>query len=250
MQTFGSTERGLVRKTNQDSYVIATNEVSDLFVVVCDGIGGGKSGDVASQIAVKYFSEVFSNNKGFKSEDDVLDWLRYHVRKANDKIFSLSTTKKEYNGMGTTLVALLSCSVGKYIINIGDSRAYCVFRNGKFKQLTEDHTMVQELINSKQITEEEARTHSNRNFITNALGVWNKVKADVYPIKEKVDLFLICSDGLHGYVEKAEIEKVLLDKHLTTQNKQQKLMSLALTAGGYDNITIVLVDTLEGEQYE
>lgn len=250
MQTFGSTEKGLVRKTNQDSYVIATNEVGDLFVVVCDGIGGGKSGDVASELAVKFFSEAFSINKGFNSEEEVLDWLRYHVRKANDQIFSLSTTRKDYNGMGTTFVALLSCNIGKYVINIGDSRAYAVFTDGRFKQITEDHTMVQELINTKQISEEEALKHSNRNYITNALGVWDKVKADVYPIKDKVDLFLICSDGLHGYVDKSIIEKVLLDKNLTTQNKQQKLMSLALAVGGYDNITIVIVKTGEEDEHE
>ena len=102
MKCFGATDTGLVRANNQDSYVIASNEVGDVFALVCDGIGGGNSGDVASQTAIQYFSEVFSANKGFKDEEEALTWLRYQIRKANDTVFTLSTTRREYQGMGTT----------------------------------------------------------------------------------------------------------------------------------------------------
>ena len=122
MKTYGSTDKGLVRKTNQDSYVIAANECGDLFCVVCDGIGGSKGGDVASSTAVRYFSMAFSETKGFSNEKELFAWLKQHIRKANDEIFTLSTTRVEYRGMGTTMVALLLTKAGNYVINIGYER--------------------------------------------------------------------------------------------------------------------------------
>lgn len=247
MKTYGSTDKGLVRKTNQDSYVIASNECGDLFCVVCDGIGGSKGGDVASSTAVRYFSTAFSENRGFMNEMDLLSWLKVHIRKANDEIFSLSTTKREYHGMGTTMVALLITSIGKYVINIGDSRCYALYENGRFEQLTEDHTLVQEMLKKHEITKEQAKNHSHRHYITNALGVWNDARYDVMHITEAVDTFLLCSDGLHGYVEEAVIEKVMKETQLDAKKKQHRLMDLSLLAGGLDNITILLIQMEEGE---
>ena len=247
MKTYGSTDKGLVRKTNQDSYVIAANECGDLFCVVCDGIGGSKGGDVASSCAVRYFSTAFSENRGFSSEAELLAWLKHHIRKANDEIFSLSTTKREYHGMGTTMVALMITKVGRYVINIGDSRCYALFENGRFEQLSEDHTLVQEMLKKHEITPEEAKNHVRRHYITNALGVWDEARYDVVRIHEAVDLFLLCSDGLHGYVEDNVIEKVLRDARLDAKKKQQRLMDLALMAGGLDNITILLIKMEEDE---
>ncbi len=247
MKTYGSTDKGLVRKTNQDSYVIAANECGDLFCMVCDGIGGSKGGDVASSTAVRYFSQVFSENQGFKNEHDLLKWLKIHIRKANDEIFTLSTTRREYHGMGTTMVALLLSKIGNYVINIGDSRCYALFESGQFIQLSEDHTLVQEMLNNHEITPEEAKNHVRKHYITNALGVWNEAKYDVMHIREAVDYFLLCSDGLHGYVEDAVIEKVLRDTRLDAKKKQQRLMDLALLAGGLDNITVLLIRMEEAE---
>jgi protein phosphatase len=247
MKTYGSTDKGLVRKTNQDSYVIAANECGDLFCVVCDGIGGSKGGDVASSTAVRYFSMAFSETKGFSNEKELFAWLKQHIRKANDEIFTLSTTRVEYRGMGTTMVALLLTKAGNYVINIGDSRCYALFENGLFKQLTVDHTMVQEMLNKHEITEEEAKNHVRRHYITNALGVWNEARFDVFKVKDSVDYFLLCSDGLHGYVEDSVIEKVLKDARLDAKKKQQRLMDLSLLAGGLDNITVLLIKMEESE---
>ncbi|MBP3399530.1 MAG: Stp1/IreP family PP2C-type Ser/Thr phosphatase [Erysipelotrichaceae bacterium] len=247
MKTYGSTDKGLVRKTNQDSYVIAANESGDLFCVVCDGIGGSKGGDVASSCAVRYFSTAFSENRGFLNEADLLSWLKVHIRKANDEIFTLSTTKREYQGMGTTMVALMLTSIGNYVINIGDSRCYALFENGRFVQLSEDHTLVQEMLKKKEITEEEAKNHVRRHYITNALGVWNEARYDVLHVTDAVDYFLLCSDGLHGYVEDNVIEKVLKDSRLDAKKKQHRLMELSLLAGGLDNITILLIKMEENE---
>ncbi len=245
MKTYGSTDKGLVRTTNQDSYVIASNECGDLFCVVCDGIGGSKGGDVASSTAVRYFSTAFSENRGFASEAELLKWLKTNIRKANDEIFTLSTTRRQYHGMGTTMVALMLTGIGNYVVNIGDSRCYALFENSQFAQLSEDHTLVQEMLNKHEITQEQAKNHVRKHYITNALGVWNEAKFDVMHIKDKVDLFLLCSDGLHGYVEDAVIEKVLKDTRLDAKKKQQRLMDLALLAGGMDNITILLIQMEE-----
>ncbi len=229
MKCFGATDTGLVRANNQDSYVIASNEVGDVFTLVCDGIGGGNSGDVASQTAIQYFSEVFSANKGFKDEEEALTWLRYQIRKANDTVFSLSTTRREYQGMGTTLVGVLLIPQGSYVINVGDSRAYASFQDGSFRCLTQDHTLVQDMVNHGELSEEEMMNHPTRN-------------------DDPADTFLLCSDGLHGYVPDSVIAKVMLDSRQTLQAKSKQLMNLALLQGGYDNITIILIQKEAGDK--
>ena len=248
MKCFGATDTGLVRACNQDSYVIASNEVGDVFALVCDGIGGGNSGDVASQTAIQYFSEVFSANQGFKDEEEALTWLRYQVRKANDTVFTLSTTRKDYQGMGTTLVGVLLIPQGSYVINIGDSRAYASFQDGSFRCLTQDHTLVQELVNHGELSEEEMMNHPKRNMLTNALGIWSNIRIDLTRIDDPVDTFLLCSDGLHGYVPDSVIAKVMLDSRQTLQGKSKQLMNLALLQGGYDNITIILIQKEAGDK--
>lgn len=247
MRYYGVTDKGLVRKTNQDNYVIASNEIGDVFAVVCDGIGGGRAGDVASKLAIDYFSEVFSENKGFKDKEDVIMWIRYHMKKANDVIFSKSTTSSILKGMGTTFVGVLLCKVGKFIVNIGDSRVYSVTENSFFKPLTTDHTLVQDLIQAGEITAQEAEFHPKKNVLTNALGVWDNIRIDIDECKEKVKSFLICSDGLYGYIGHEVIEKIMLSNELGTTLKVRKLLNTALRAGGFDNITIILIELEAGD---
>lgn len=250
MKCYGATDIGLVRSTNQDSYVIASNETGDVFAIVCDGIGGGNSGDVASQTAIQYFSEVFSVTKGFKDEEEALTWVRFQIRKANDTIFALASTKKEYQGMGTTMVGVLILPFGQYIINIGDSRAYGYFMDHSFHCLTQDHTLVRDMLNHGELTEEEAVNHPKRNMLTNALGIWGNVRIDLTRIDDPVDTFLLCSDGLHGYVSMEILQQVILDTSLTLQAKSKKLMNLALLQGGYDNITLVMIQQEAGDSRE
>lgn len=247
MKCFGATDIGLVRSSNQDSYVIASNEAGDVFALVCDGIGGGNSGDVASQTAIQYFSEVFSTNKGFKDEEEALTWMRFHIRKANDAIFTLAATKKEYQGMGTTMVGVLLIPEGRYVINIGDSRVYATFSDGSFRCLTQDHTLVQELVNHGELKPEEIASHPKRNMLTNALGIWDNVRIDLLRVEDVVDTFLLCSDGLHGYVPEPILSRIMQDPRLTLQGKSKQLMNIALLQGGYDNITIILIQTEEGD---
>lgn len=244
MRYYGITDKGLIRETNQDNYVIASNVVGDVFALVCDGIGGGRGGDVASKIAVDYFSEVFSQNEGFLNQEDIIQWVKKHVSIANDEIFTQSTKTKELTGMGTTLVGVLLTKVGRVIVNMGDSRVYSVI-NHDLKRITTDHTLVQDLLQSGEITYQEAENHPKKNILTNALGVWDTTRVDVFETQDSAESFLICSDGLYGYVEHEEIKKVMFNEKLTTGRKVKELMKLALNVGGYDNITIILME-LEG----
>ena len=247
METYGYTDRGLVRRNNQDSYIIAYNEANDLLSVVCDGIGGGKSGDVASDFVVRYFSEHFSQNKGFATKDDLVLWIQTNLKMVNNQLFAYSTTKKEYYGMGTTFVALFVTSVGDFIVNIGDSRAYAMFVNGTFKQISEDHSYVQELLNQNQITLQMAKVHEKRHHITNALGVFDAIKIDIFNVVDEVQFFLLCSDGLHGYVEHSDILNIVSDQELSIKQKHRTLINKCFENGAYDNITIVLIEMKGGK---
>ncbi len=242
MQYSGVTDIGRMRQTNQDSYTIASNEKGDVLAMVCDGIGGGKAGDIASTMVVNTLSEIFSQHSGFIDDRDVLEWIHITIQRVNEKVFSFSTTSNSYRGMGTTLVAILFCSIGKYIINIGDSRAYALYQHGEFRQLTVDHSLVNELINTGQITRQEALVHPQKNVLTNAIGIWATVKADVERFRENVKTFLLCSDGLHGYVNQMTIETIIKNNELSVIEKVRKLLQEALASGGYDNITIIVIE--------
>lgn len=142
--------------------------------------------------------------------------------------------------MGTTLTGLFVGKCGTLSINIGDSRVYGL-KDKQLSVLTIDHTWVMDMVKAGQLTIQQALAHPKRNVITNALGVWSSVRMDLEVLDTPYDLFLICSDGLYGYVNHQCIEDVINDD-LTTQSKLRQLLALALKAGGYDNISIILID--------
>ncbi len=250
MKCYGITDRGILRKTNQDSYVIAYNEVGDVFAMVCDGIGGGNGGDVASHLAIRHFSEAFSMNQGFEHFEEVQYWVRKEITKCNRRIYETGKLTEALKGMGTTLSGVLICKCGRFIINIGDSRVYGYSQDGSFKQLTTDHTLVQDMIMHGELSVDEAENYPKKNVLTNALGVWSTVKCDIEMHNEPLLGFLICSDGLHGYVEEDVIAKIVLDEESAPCLRVRKLLQVALEAGGYDNVTAILID-LEGDsRYE
>lgn len=245
MKYYGITDKGLIRKNNQDSYVIATNEVGDVFAIVADGIGGNLGGDIASRMAVAHFSKVFSENAGFSTAEEVRAWISANISEANRQIYLYGKNHAELKGMGTTFVGVMFTKVGKFIVNIGDSRAYGWFTDGTLKLLTRDHNLVNDLILHGELTPEQAKTYPHRNVLTNALGVWEAVRSDIDQHCEPIDAILLCSDGLHGYVSGFQIASVLNEKTGDPVLRAKKLMKCALEAGGYDNITVVLID-LEG----
>ncbi|MBR3312280.1 MAG: Stp1/IreP family PP2C-type Ser/Thr phosphatase [Solobacterium sp.] len=248
MKYYGITNRGLVRKNNQDSYVIATNEVSDVFAIVCDGIGGNSGGDIASRMAVAYFSKAFSENKGFTDIESAKTWIRRCVSASNTEIFEYGKSHPKLKGMGTTLCGVMITRLGKFVVNIGDSRAYGCWSDGRFRQLTVDHTLVNDMLLHGELTREEAENFPRKNVLTNALGVWESVRCDIDVHEEDLRGMLLCSDGLHGYVKENEIRKILFGELTDPNLRCRKLMKAALDAGGFDNITVVLIDW-EGDLY-
>ena len=239
MRYAGITDTGLVRKNNQDAYINLTNTNGDLLVLVCDGVGGNKAGEVAAAEVVAHFVEVFPPTAAFKNDKEVCTWLQYHLQLANKHIYDMGNSHQEYEGMGTTVTGLLFSSQGIWSLNVGDSRCYGV-KDGKLIQLTQDDSLVAEMVRLGEITYEESLTHPKRHYVTKAIGIWESVESRVVPAEE-MDQYLVCSDGLYGYVSDEEMLQVILSEE-TLSEKVIALRDAALQKGGYDNITLVLLD--------
>ena len=151
--------------------------------------------------------------------------------------------------MGTTLSGVLMAKACTLVINIGDSRVYSLDEEGCLRQLTVDHSLVQDMIMHGEITPKEARTYPKKNVLTNALGVWESVRCDIDTHPEPMKAILICSDGLHGYVPEDTIRKIIVTEAISTQLKARGLVQAALAAGGYDNVTVILIEP-EGDEGE
>lgn len=244
MKSFGLSDIGLSRQVNEDSFLITENPNGDLLVAVCDGIGGSAAGEVASNLAVTLLGDQFQEAEPFKKDYEVDEWLRLALNRANDQIFAKSMWSKKNRGMGTTAVGAVITSIGTYIFNVGDSRLYALYEDGLI-QMSEDHSVIQSLINQQEITPEEAIHHKKRNTLTNALGVWRVFRIDVNKIKSDYRMLLICSDGLSGYVDDGKIESIL-SLRAPLEEKTQILIDLANKAGGHDNCTVILVDRNDG----
>ena len=244
MKSFGLSDIGLSRQVNEDSFLITENPNGDLLVAVCDGIGGSAAGEVASNLAVTLLGDQFQEAEPFKKDYEVDEWLRLALNRANDQIFAKSMWSKKNRGMGTTAVGAVITSIGTYIFNVGDSRLYALYEDGLI-QMSEDHSVIQSLINKQKITPEEAIHHKKRNTLTNALGVWRVFRIDVNKIKSDYRMLLICSDGLSGYVDDGKIESIL-SLRAPLEEKTQILIDLANKAGGHDNCTVILVDRNDG----
>jgi protein phosphatase len=238
MKIAAITNIGYVRAKNQDAYSVVKNSSDDVLIIVCDGIGGNKAGEVASVETIKHFERAFQQQK-FSRKEQVPVFLLNEISEVNKYILELAVTHKEYEGMGTTVTGILYTHYGDYIFNVGDSRTYGVL-NGEMKQLSEDDSLVAEMVRAGEITYEESLTHPKRHYLTKAIGVWDALAGYVKEIG-KMDYYLCCSDGLHGYVGEEAIAKTILSDQ-TLQQKTDALCGLALAAGGYDNITIVLIE--------
>ena len=231
---------GLLREKNQDSYLAISNKYGDFLAIVADGIGGGKAGEVASGEVVKYFNEEFIESGPFDSIDNVIDYLQYHLNKVNSLVYYMSITDDNFTGMGTTITGVLITSVGVVSINCGDSRVYG-FADNKIFKLTNDHTLVNQMIEKGQITYEESLNHPKRHYLVKAIGIFDNVASDVHKVKD-MDYYLVCSDGLHGYVSDDEITSIVTKNNLSIDEKVNELKDIALLKGGYDNITVVLIE--------
>ena len=239
MESYGLTDIGLYREKNEDSFLTVKNDYGDLLVLICDGIGGANAGEIASGELVRYFNEVFKISGPFSDLLMVKEYIIHHMAIANRKIFELSKEFKEYDGMGTTVTGLIISNHGVLSINVGDSRVYG-FADKRLFKLTVDHTVVNELLLSGQITYEESINHPKKHHLVRAMGIWDSVDVDVHKVRE-LDYYLACSDGLHAYVTADDLIEIIYKEGLSVQEKANKLIDLALLKGGYDNITLVLV---------
>lgn len=238
------TDTGKVRQNNEDNGEILTNSNGIYLAIVADGMGGHNAGDIASEMAVNVLREYWE--KSFQSE--ALDasiaekWLRDTIANVNIRLHQHSKTDSNLEGMGTTLVAAICTNEFITIANIGDSRGYLLNENG-FQQLTEDHTLVNALVKTGQISKEDAQHHPRKNWILKALGTELSVEVDIKTILvDSGDCLLLCSDGLYDKLTDSEMNEMLCKDDLTMEEKAQAMINLANENGGEDNITIVLLD--------
>ena len=241
MQSWGLSDQGCVRKQNQDAYHIENLDRNTQLCIVCDGMGGAKSGNIASSLAVDVFvQEVKRSWTAGMKQSEIEQMLRSAVKLANFTVYDQSMQFEDFDGMGTTLVAVLVRGRRASVVNVGDSRAYLVDQNG-IRQLTKDHSLVQMMVERGELTPEMARTYPGKNFITRAIGTEPMVMCDIYHLElEKGDCLLLCSDGLSNMMDDQEI----LFEVVHGVNKQyccQRLLDIAKNRGAPDNVTSILI---------
>lgn len=235
MEYFTITDKGKIRINNEDAYSNIVNNKYSLFIL-CDGMGGHNSGEVASNMAVEAIQKYIEDNFNL---ENVYKIISDSVHVANDLIYDKAISSPKCSGMGTTLVLTLAIDDRLFFANAGDSRIY-LFRDGCLKQLTTDHSYVQNLVNEGLITKEQAHFHPLRNQITSALGTEMSFTLDIDDIKmKKNDLILLTSDGLTDMVDDDDIKDVLNNDY-DIKEMTEILTYIANSSGGRDNITITL----------
>lgn len=240
MKIVAKTDKGMVRDTNQDAYAVGELPGGVAWAVVCDGMGGAAGGNIASALAVKVISEKINNSYNAQMKDiSIKNMLHSALVAANLEVFDMSLERPELRGMGTTVVCAIVKEGQAYIMHAGDSRAYIVSDN-ELKQITMDHSMVQDLVNKGKITKEEAAVHPNKNIITRALGVEKTIEIDFRQVDlDRGNTLIICTDGLSNYVSSQEIcEEIKDSKYYAFADR---LVKKANANGGGDNITVVAI---------
>ena len=240
MESWGLTNAGCVRKQNQDAFRIEQLDRGTVLCVVCDGMGGAKSGNVASTLAVEVFAEEVKRSWKSSLDQERIDMmLRSAAKLANFTVYDQAKQFSEFDGMGTTLVAVLIKSRKATVINVGDSRAYWINSEG-IQQVSVDHSLVQMMVDRGELTPETAKNYPGKNFITRAIGTEPYVMCDIFHVEmERGDFMLLCSDGLSNVMDDQEI----LFEVAHGVNKQQccqRLLNIAINRGAPDNVTSVL----------
>lgn len=238
MKASSKTDIGNKRSMNQD-YVYCNDEPVGSFhnlYIVADGMGGHKAGDHASKLCVNSMVDSITGS----THKTPVTIFEEAVNAANSLVYQKAKENIEYEGMGTTMVACTLQEDTLYVANIGDSRLYLI--DDSIKQITSDHSLVEEMVKNGNITESEARIHPRKNIITRALGIDENVKADYFEIKVKEsDLILMCSDGLSNMIEDDDMEYII--RHSSSiQNAVDNLVDKANENGGSDNITVILAE--------
>jgi len=246
INAFGKTDVGLMRTINQDSIFVSTQPIGKLpnLFIVADGMGGHKAGDVASREAIERFVK-YACTTHMSDPANILD---AGIISVNKDIFDMANSNRDYSGMGTTFVAASLVENHVYIANVGDSRLYLIGRD--IRQITRDHSLVEDMVRMGVLEREEARTHYKKNVITKAIGVADDKTStpDIFEIEvENGDKLLLCSDGLTNMVEDYDIKKIVKDND-SIEDAVRELIKQANENGGKDNISAILIEPEIGEE--
>lgn len=243
MQTVSYTHVGMRRLNNEDAVGFEKNRSEQTLCILCDGVGGHKSGEVASHTTVNFLKEEWKDTQDM-TENATITWLHETIKRANGHVFDYSSRFPDLKGMSTTLVCAVVIGNQLLIAHVGDSRCY-VYRSPEFKQVTVDHSLVNELVELGELTRDEAGTHPMKNVITRAIGSREEVDVEITQLTVyDRDIIVLCSDGLTDMVS----DSVLLQEFQTWKSLDERartLIQLANTAGGKDNISVVLTQYKE-----
>lgn len=240
MESFAITDIGSRREVNQD-YVYCNDDAVGLLpnlYIVADGMGGHKAGDFASRYSVSEFEKELKEQKA----RTIIGAMEGAIRQVNEKLLKEAAAEPEYEGMGTTFVAACIQNGNLFVLNIGDSRLYLLNEKGTIRQITQDHSLVEEKIQRGELERKDAKNHPEKNVITRALGAMEQVIPDFFEVElEAGDYVLLCSDGLTNMVEDVTIKEIILQSDASLEEKAGKLIEMANENGGRDNISLVLV---------
>ena len=241
MEYWGLSDTGKVRTMNQDTFRIEELDRNTVLAAVCDGMGGAKSGNIASRLAIDVFTdEVLRSYKPGMTQEQTEQLLKNALKLANFTVYDQARQFEDFAGMGTTLVAALITGKTATIINVGDSRCYHITRSD-IRRITVDHSLVQLMVDRGELTAEEARDYPGRNYITRAVGTEPTVESDIFAIRlERGEALLLSSDGLHNEVGDQEILFEVVHG-VNNDNCCRRLLDIADMRGSPDNVTCVLV---------
>ena len=241
MEYWGLSETGKVRAQNQDCFRIEELDRNTVLAAVCDGMGGAKSGNIASRLAIDVFTEeVRCSYKPSMTPEQVEQLLENAVKLANFTVYDQARQFADFEGMGTTLVAALVSGKNATIVNVGDSRCYHI-THSDIRRITVDHSLVQMMVDRGELTAEEARSYPGRNYITRAVGTEPTVESDIFAIRlDRGEALLLSSDGLHNEVDDQEILFEVVHG-VNNDNCCRRLLDIADMRGSPDNVTCVLV---------
>lgn len=239
MKVSAWTDVGCVREKNEDNYCVFRTPEDFVLCAVADGMGGNEAGEIASSLAIKAMEKHFSTFAAGAGDYEAV--MAASIETANRMVFATAGTRPECRGMGTTLTAVFIAEGWAYLGHIGDSRAYLMHR-GILTQVTDDHSLVGEMVKNGKLTELGAMSHPQKNILTRALGTSESVQYDLHRLQlESGDILLLCTDGLSNLIEKEEIRDTV-SRHSDFASLAHCLVNTANERGGYDNITVVAIN--------
>ena len=248
LRAYGQTDAGLVRQNNEDVY---QSQPHNRLFVLADGMGGHKAGEVAAEEAVSFLCRYMNDNMQGKalsySQEQVRDLMQKAFQETNEAVHSLAQSHELLKGMGTTLCCLYFGEKEAIFGHVGDSRIYR-YREGRLQQMTKDHSLLSEMLESGKISHEKASEFIYKNILTKAIGTEEHVEASFgISFMQLKDLYLLCSDGLTDMLSHQEIQ-IVLSQQLAVEEKVRALIGAAKRKGGFDNITVILIEVQEDDE--